>query len=64
MINVISAALVFTVVSDPQNEEGDCADVAYASVDFLQVSNEPGKQKLLDEVEHDIMNYQTLVSVL
>ena len=32
------------MVSDPQNEEGDCADVAYASVDFLQVSNEPGKQ--------------------
>ena len=32
--------LVFTVVSDPpdEDEEGDCVDVAYASVDFIQVS--------------------------
>jgi len=28
---------VFTVVSDPPEDEGDCVDVAYASVDFLQV---------------------------
>ena len=35
---------MFTVVSDPpedEEEEGDCMDVAYASVDFLQVSNLP-----------------------
>lgn len=32
--------LVFTVVSDPSeddDDEGDCVDVAYASVDFIQV---------------------------
>ena len=32
--------LVFTVVSDPSeddDDEGDCVDVAYASVDFTQV---------------------------
>lgn len=44
--------LVFTVVSDPQNEEGDCADVAYASVDFLQILNE-GK----DLIDKDIDLY-------
>ncbi|XP_068723024.1 X-linked retinitis pigmentosa GTPase regulator-interacting protein 1-like [Montipora capricornis] len=32
--------LVFTVVSDPQEDDGDCVDVAYASVDFLQILNE------------------------
>ena len=33
--------LVFTVVSDPSDEDddGDCVDVAYASVDFVQVSS-------------------------
>ena len=44
MICCTPCRLVFTVVSDPQNDEGDCADVAYASVDFMQVSNEPGIQ--------------------
>ena len=32
--------LVFTVVSEPpedDDDEGDCVDVAYASVDFTQV---------------------------
>lgn len=31
---------MFTVVSDPpdDDDEGDCVDVAYASVDFLEVS--------------------------
>lgn len=28
---------MFTVVSDPPEDEGDCVDVAYASVDFVQV---------------------------
>ncbi|XP_020602821.1 protein fantom-like isoform X2 [Orbicella faveolata] len=32
--------LVFTVVSDPPEDEGDCVDVAYASVDFVQILNE------------------------
>jgi len=37
---VFLTRLVFTVVSDPpdEDEEGDCVDVAYASVDFVQVS--------------------------
>ena len=28
---------MFTVVSDPPEDEGDCVDVAYASVDFVEV---------------------------
>lgn len=34
---VLLCRLVFTVVSDPPEDEGDCVDVAYASVDFVQV---------------------------
>ena len=30
---------MFTVVSDPPEDEGDCVDVAYASVDFVQVGS-------------------------
>ncbi|XP_078365018.1 protein fantom-like isoform X2 [Oculina patagonica] len=44
--------LEFTVVSDPPEDEGDCVDVAYASVDFLQILNE-GK----DFVDKDIELY-------
>ena len=34
---VFLTRLVFTVVSEPPEDEGDCVDVAYASVDFTQV---------------------------
>ena len=30
---------MFTVVSDPPEDEGDCVDVAYASVDFVHVGS-------------------------
>lgn len=45
--------LVFTVVSDPPegDDEGDCVDVAYASVDFVQILNEG------DYVDTDIALY-------
>lgn len=45
--------LVFTVVSDPPegDDEGDCVDVAYASVDFVQILNEG------DYVDKDIALY-------
>ena len=37
LTSVFRCRLVFTVVSDPPEDEGDCVDVAYASVDFVQV---------------------------
>ena len=36
-VTLFVCRLVFTVVSDPPGDEGDCVDVAYASVDFVQV---------------------------
>ena len=39
LVTVFVCRLVFTVVSDPPEDEGDCVDVAYASVDFVQVGS-------------------------
>jgi len=57
--------LVFTVVSDPpdEDEEGDCVDVAYASVDFVQILNE-GKDFIDKDVELYDINSDSEIGTL